>query len=244
MYALNYKDKVISYTVKRSKKAKRTSIKVSPKGVEIILPIRGNLLMAQNFLNKKSKWVFEAWQRISQNNTSEQMLRNILQRQDIFYRGIIYKFSIIRSTNSVMPELVIGDDIKIIVPLLWSESRYRSKILELLKKQFLIIITQDIKKYIDYYSVKFGLYPKDFKVKLHKSKWGSCSTYKNININLSLIFAPQAVLEYVVVHELCHLRYHNHSKKFWQLVASIIPDYKEKKLWLKHHHEIINYLDI
>ena len=65
--------------------------------------------------------------------------------------------------------------------------------------------------------------------------WGSC-TYKNdLALNYKLIMAPPDVLDYVVVHEMCHMEHKNHSKNFWNRVSSIMIDYKEKRNWLKEH---------
>ncbi len=69
--------------------------------------------------------------------------------------------------------------------------------------------------------------------KYNKSNWGSCSHEGNINISTRLLFAPDDVLEYVCIHELAHLIEHNHSQRFWALVAQVMPDYKTKKKWLK-----------
>lgn len=72
-----------------------------------------------------------------------------------------------------------------------------------------------------------------------KSRWGSCSSRGTLSFNYRLIFAPPIVLDYVVVHELCHLTYMDHSKNFWNKVASVMPDYKEHRQWLKDHgHEL------
>ena len=83
-------------------------------------------------------------------------------------------------------------------------------------------------------------------VRDQKSRWGSCSSRGTLSFNYRLIFAPPAVLDYVVVHELCHLTHMNHSKDFWNMVASVMPDYKVYKKWLKEHgHELTleNYLE-
>jgi len=69
--------------------------------------------------------------------------------------------------------------------------------------------------------------------KYNKSNWGSCSYARNINISTRLLFAPDDVLEYVCIHELAHLTEHNHSERFWALVAKAMPDYKTKKNLLK-----------
>lgn len=77
--------------------------------------------------------------------------------------------------------------------------------------------------------------------KYNKSKWGSCSHSKNINISTRLLFAPDDVLEYVCIHELVHLLEHNHSEKFWALVEMVMPDYKIKEQWLKEKKDICNF---
>ena len=68
-----------------------------------------------------------------------------------------------------------------------------------------------------------------------KTRWGSCSSKGTISYSWRLILMPQEIQDYVVVHELCHLHEMNHSKKFWEWVASIIPDYQRRRRWLKSH---------
>lgn len=73
----------------------------------------------------------------------------------------------------------------------------------------------------------------DVKMKYNKTNWGSRSTKNNINISTRLLFAPKDVQEYVFIHELAHFFEMNHSKRFWDIVSKIMPDYKEKERWLK-----------
>lgn len=68
-----------------------------------------------------------------------------------------------------------------------------------------------------------------------KTRWGSCSSRGTLSFNYRLIFAPPRVLDYVVVHELCHLTHLNHSKDFWNMVEQVMPDYRVYKNWLKDH---------
>jgi len=72
-----------------------------------------------------------------------------------------------------------------------------------------------------------------------KKRWGSCSGKRTISINWRLVFAPQKTLDYVVVHELLHLKHMNHSKKYWKAVEKVIPKYKKHKKWLKDHEYIL-----
>lgn len=84
-----------------------------------------------------------------------------------------------------------------------------------------------------YFSERLGLAPSAVKVRLYKSRWGSCTTRGAVHFNWLLMMAPPEVLDYVVVHELCHLRHFDHSPAFWALVASVLPDYQTHNLWLK-----------
>lgn len=76
-----------------------------------------------------------------------------------------------------------------------------------------------------------------------KTRWGSCSSTGTLSFNYRLMFAPPRVLDYVVVHELCHLTHMNHSRDFWNLVASVMPDYKQYRTWLKEHGQELNIED-
>ena len=87
------------------------------------------------------------------------------------------------------------------------------------------VVKESIKKY----STKLGVTPQKVRIKKIKYAWGSCSSKKNITINMLLANKEEKVIEYVVLHEMCHLIYMNHSKDFWNLVEKHIPKYKEYK---------------
>lgn len=76
-------------------------------------------------------------------------------------------------------------------------------------------------------------------IRNQKSRWGSCSSKGNLNFNCLLMLMPPEVLDYVVVHELCHRKEMNHSPEFWAEVRKILPDYEKQKLWLKEHGDEI-----
>ena len=82
---------------------------------------------------------------------------------------------------------------------------------------------------------------KQVRLKNNKSNWGSCSSTGNINLSVKLLFAPEDVQDYVIVHELAHLRELNHTNRFWKIVAEIMPDYKQKERWLRKHSHLCDF---
>lgn len=92
-----------------------------------------------------------------------------------------------------------------------------------------------IPKRVKYYADKEGFSYNKIRIKTLVSRWGSCSSKRNLNFNCLIMLAPNYVIDYVVVHELCHLREMNHSKKFWAEVKKILPNYEMSTLWLKEN---------
>lgn len=87
---------------------------------------------------------------------------------------------------------------------------------------------------IFHFSKQVGAEPKTIAVRAHRRVWGNCDfNTKTIHLNWQIILAPMSVIDYIVVHELCHLLVPNHSKKFWKTVENVLPDYKDRKRWLR-----------
>lgn len=92
-----------------------------------------------------------------------------------------------------------------------------------------------IPKRVKYYAEKENFVYNKITIKNLVSRWGSCSTKGNLNFNCLLMLTPDYVIDYIVVHELCHLREMNHSEKFWAEVEKIMPDYQRAELWLRQN---------
>lgn len=103
---------------------------------------------------------------------------------------------------------------------------------KILKEHAREFVELKLVKFNEYYSLNFN----SVNIKNYKSQWGSCSNKNNLNFTYKLIFLPEKLAEYVVVHELCHLKEFNHSPRFWELVAETIPDYKTYERRLKKYY--------
>jgi hypothetical protein len=88
---------------------------------------------------------------------------------------------------------------------------------------------------VAHFQALLDVQPRTIRIKGQKRRWGSCSAKGGLNFNWRLILAPPEVLDYVVAHELCHLLHMNHSRRFWESVAGVLPDYKLRRNWLKEH---------
>lgn len=94
---------------------------------------------------------------------------------------------------------------------------------------------EELPKRVANYAARLGVTYGRITIRNQKSRWGSCSGAGNLNFNCLLMLAPPEVRDYVVVHELCHRKEMNHSARFWKEVENILPDYRQRRAWLKEN---------
>ena len=97
-----------------------------------------------------------------------------------------------------------------------------------------------IEERVCHYSGMIGLYPERLKISNARFRWGSCSHDNGLSFSWRLVMAPSLIIDYVVVHELAHMKEKNHSRSFWTLVARIMPDYRKYRLWLKENGHLLD----
>lgn len=129
---------------------------------------------------------------------------------------ILKKYHIIKNAQSAIPQSNLTPHQKQAL-----EERYRQAAREYFPMR------------VAYYENILGVTHANISIRDQKTRWGSCSAKGNLNFNWRLMLAPPRVLDYVVVHELCHRKEMNHSKAFWNAVEMVLPDYKELRKWLR-----------
>ena len=92
---------------------------------------------------------------------------------------------------------------------------------------------------IDYYSHRLHLFPRGIRITNARSRWGSCSRDNRLSFSWRIIMASLTVIDYILIHELVHIREKNHSKRFWTTLESILPDYRKHRLWLKENGHLL-----
>jgi predicted metal-dependent hydrolase len=221
----------ITYRLVRSKRARKLRIKIGMNGVEVVQPLRRNLQQVQDFIKSNEGWITNQLDRIERLRSTRKPL--LSERGEILYRGINTKVSIEGNSDADHANVIFQNG-TLTVTRVRQSTVSPSIILEnWLREQ----AAKEIRSHVNALSGQIGQSPRKIYIKDQKTKWGSCSSLKNLSFSWRLIMAPPFVLEYLVAHEVVHLKIMNHSKLFWGTVKSLCPEYKKASRWLSDHHD-------
>jgi predicted metal-dependent hydrolase len=234
MPQIKYKDKFFEYEIVK-KKNKNISICITPDGVvRVTSPSFVTDSYVHEVVYKRAAWILSNLENIKE--TTKGVLNRRYSRGDrAVYLGKEYDLKVIEEVEVENRIRFNGEEFEVHVDPEGDEEEREKSIREGLAEWYKHEAFRKFKERTRFYSEILKLYPNNIRVKEQKTLWGSCSSKDNINFNWKLIMAPQAVLDYIVVHELCHLKHRDHSKNYWNLVEQIIPDHKEKRKWLKEN---------
>lgn len=208
---------------RHSIKARKISVKIDARGkIELIIPKRVSMKAAQAFLDGSLEWITQNYNPV----TSEVLITDGVC---INICGSMCK--VVFSSSAGITH--IDNKQNIIVHARNGEHTHKLK-------QFLYNhLLQKISEIITCRNLPPDLQPRKIRIREMLSCWGTCSSHGDITLAFHLIFAPVQALEYVVMHEISHIRHKGHDEKFWAQVAQLMPDYKVWRKWLKTNtHEI------
>jgi hypothetical protein len=225
-----------SYEIRRSQRAKQTRIIVSHGKVEVVAPLRASEHKIHQFVQDKQQWIIQTLAKIEANSLHHKKLAPAVYGHgaEIPYRGASYKLSVLPSKLKRI-KIEFGQEFMVHVPETLLVKDHSAEIKEALIRWMKKESKIHVEHFVRLHAERKQLFPQTIKIKTQRSRWGSCGIHNDININWLLIIAPPEVLEYVVVHELCHIKIRNHSAHFWALVGEHLPDYKTRRHWLKKH---------
>lgn len=172
-------------------------------------------------INKHSKWINK---KIEILKKEEKILKkDFISKEFFLYLGESFRLFLINKQKEALK---------------FDQAFYLRKDMEPYSREiFIKWYKKEAKRFIServiYYSNITGIKFNKLRITSAKKRWGSCSYNGNLNFTYRLIMAPIFVIDYVVVHELCHIVEHNHSEKFWGNVRVILPDYKKARIWLR-----------
>jgi len=149
----------------------------------------------------------------------------------LFYLGRRLRLQL--TTDTGHPVLLRRGSIRVPVPACLREENRKQHIIRMLSTWYQARALRHVQWQGAHIAGNLGVRPACVGIKSYRSRWGSCHADGRIYFNWRIIQAPQKVIRYVVVHELCHLIHHNHSRAFWVQVATVMPDYRQAKGWLR-----------
>lgn len=205
-------------------KRKTIAIIVKPDGSVIVrAPLRASLKSIREFVYKNIQWIKR--KKAAVETLSPPVPRQYLPGELFLFLGNSYPLEIVEEQKQ---GLVLDGRFKLAQTwredaALAFESWYREQ------------ARQYFRERIHYYSGLYGFHYKKIGITSAQTRWGSCSADGSLNFSWRLIMAPGEVVDYVVIHELVHTRFHNHSREFWSQVQQIMPEYREHRKWLKEN---------
>ncbi len=208
-------------------KRKTMAIEVKPGGKVIVrAPMSTRRSIIEQFVREKSGWITQAKARmikITPGNVQQAYHDGV----QILYLGRFWKLT---HVDQVKNGLSFSSNKGFIL----QKDRFDEA-----SKLFITFYREETRRlaaiYIDQYAPKWGLKVRSLRITSAKTRWGSCSGKNALNFSYRLAMLPLEEFEYVVVHELAHIRHHNHAAVFWNFVAQMLPDYQKRRLWLKQN---------
>lgn len=191
------------------------------------------------YLQRKNTWIItnlDKMNEVIRNETKKEFVSG----EKFLYKGKRFRLKVIKVNEEVVPSLSFSHSKFIAhIPAIVSEFDYPRIIqplfIDFYHEKAEKILKQRAKKYLVYFVAK----PSLIKVQSLKNKWGNCSERNQIRFNWRVVMAKMSIVDYVVVHELCHIKHKDHSKTFWNEVQKILPDYEERKEWLRINGDLL-----
>lgn len=231
MNSISFGNSTIKYNVKRVTNRKTTQIFVDKLGVQIISPSNTTQKQIKDIVVKNSKWIYskQLWA-----NKQNDLKITFKQGTELPYLGKNYLLKIKESEN----ESILLSKGTFIVKV---NKNTTKRVQELFKNWLKLHAQKIIERKVTTHANKIGVQYEKIIIKDHKERWGSVSKNKSININLSILCAPSKIIDYVIMHELCHLKIPDHSPKYWNLLYTMMPEYETHKEWLSVNWRLLNF---
>lgn len=231
VHEITQEGRKIRFDVIRSGRRKTSEITVDPTGVIVRVPLGKNIDDVKLMVGKKVDWIVNKQEEYRQ-ITREVAKPTFEDGSRLPYRGKLIPLRVFKGQKTDAIRLVGGG----FLVTLKSARRIEKDCIRRLYDNFL---QEHAKRFlsqsVDEYSRTVGISPRRIIIKRMRDRWGSATEDNTLNLNVNLLKAPEEVIDYVVLHELCHLKERNHSHRFWRLLKRHMPDYREKAEWLRRN---------
>ena len=201
---------------------------ITPDGHLIVrAPLKASASLINTFVKEKHSWIQKKFKEIKQRPAA--MVHEYVEDEPFFYLGRVYPLHIVESGNNPIERT----DRLCVCRTLLPDIRHRLKCWYMQEAQ------REIHARCMWFSMTTGYTPESIRITDARRRWGSCTSTGGLNFSWRLIQAPLEIVDYVIVHELVHLRQPDHSKKFWSKVEEIMPDYERRREWLRENERLL-----
>lgn len=222
----------VPYTIRRSRRVKRQRIILTPKGMDVVAPIGRSHQEIEAFVHSRRRWIHDEREKMRELLASSPWPEHFVSGAKIPYRGRRMRLKVkVISGDSIITGYRNGFFVEVPSRILPDDRDTTIK--QTLETWLRRKVEEDAGVFARRHCRKLGQEPKAIHIKDQKHLWGSCGKDRAINLNWRLIFMPKTILEYAVVHELCHLSHRHHSAAFWSQVKNLLPDFEPRKAWLE-----------
>lgn len=214
-------DETIDYEVRRSKDATQPRIDIDIHGVTVVLPVESDI-DPQELVNDNGRWILKKWRKYEIHR--EQAPSRSFEAGETFpYRGDDLPIEV----RDVSESRITSDAF-----LLSATAVDNSGIRDTLEELYRCEARSWFQSRIDYFADEMDVIPGKLELRNQRTRWASCSPQRTLSFNWRLMMAPDDVIDYVVIHELTHLREQNHTRRFWNIVQQFDPEYETHVEWL------------
>ncbi len=231
---IQFGNRRINFEIKRVSRRKTVAIHIRPTAqVTILAPSHLDNDKIRMIVRKKARSILEKQRRMEKSGHSSPR-KEFVSGESFPYLGKYYRLKVVKSKSETEGKCkLINRRLVVEVNGKSDSENGKTAIKRALLGWYLNQAEEKIGERANRLAKLVGKRPTSVQIKNQERRWGSCSKNGVIRYNWKTVTAPASVIDYVVTHELCHLIYPNHSTRFWQKVQSIIPDYKQRREWLK-----------
>lgn len=219
----------------RTDRKKTASIAIKNEAVQLTVPAELSEERIEELIRKRTPWIREKLK--TQSLTANPKPKEYIDGESFSYLGRNYRLkleqAITKTAKLKNGRLIVN------VPTLPRNGLFGGYIETSINGWYRKQALKHLREKSQRLSKQIGVEPKSIEVADFRARWGSCSPSGDLTYNWRIISASHKIIDYVVAHELCHLIEHNHSPRFWQLVERIIPDYRERREWLRRNGETL-----
>jgi predicted metal-dependent hydrolase len=217
----------IDYVVRVSRRARNVLLKVHPhNGLEVVIPEGFNRKLLPGILEKKQGWIINRLKKYNDEAaTREAGPPNVIRLRAV-HQEIILAYNYLPGDKLILKRTSEG-------AMLCGDLADQNRVLSQLRYFLKDCAKKELPGWLERLARQHGLSPGRCSIRLQKTRWGSCSSKGSINLNAKLMLLPPELAEYVLLHELAHLRQPNHSKAYWRLLSSMAPEVGLREAQLK-----------